>query len=93
MSYLWIEVFQDNQVLFDIIITSPFGVVTSWDIHHFRVFATIQTDNGLTAHEIGHVMKDLNWLTLMRTAVTRRLLYCFYNHSVIINFFRHFLSR
>ena len=60
LRYLGIEIFQDNQVFFDVIFTRPFGVVTSGYINDFGVFAAIETDNGFTPHEIGHVMEDLN---------------------------------
>ena len=60
LFYLRIQIFQDNQIFFDIIISRPFGVVTSRYIDDFGVFAAIETDNGFTPHEIGHVMEDLN---------------------------------
>ncbi len=59
IANLWVQVLQDDQVLFDVVVPLPSGVVTPGYVNHFGVLAAIQADNALASDKVGHMVENL----------------------------------
>lgn len=56
--YLGIQILQHDEILLDVVLARPPGVVAPGDLDDLRVPA-VQTDDALPPHEVGHVVEDV----------------------------------